>query len=170
MTSNGYNPYDVRLKCEVKPLCYNFSDVDAFFNLESTMKGLGVEVDKWVSCNRLVEEELVFAGDWMKDFAQDVPVLLDGGVQVLVYHGVWDYIVNWYGGIDWVSRLDWKYNKEWNAQKNTTWTVQDELAGFYQSYANLTFLQILGAGHLAPMDEPVNALEMIRRLTSGNGW
>merc|ERR1712110_459123 len=99
VTSTGVNPYDIREQCVVEPLCYNFSSVDVFFNLNSTMDALGVEVDKWTSCNRLVEEELVFAGDWMKDF------------------GEYDFIVNWYGGYDWMKALDWQYSKEWNAQK-----------------------------------------------------
>merc|ERR1712228_890138 len=170
VTSTGVNPYDIREQCVVEPLCYNFSAVDVFFNLNSTMDALGVEVDKWVSCNRLVEEELVFAGDWMKDFAEDVPILLDAGMRVLAYFGVYDFIVNWYGGYDWMKALDWQYAKEWNAQKNTSWSVNGDEVGFYQTYANLTFLQVLGAGHMVPMDQPKNALTMIKQLTIGNGW
>ena len=164
------NPYDIREGCKVPPLCYDFSDVDKFYNLESTIKGLGAEVEKWVECNRAVELELVFAGDWMKDFAEDIPVLLAGGKQVLIYHGIWDYIVNWIGGYYWVERLEWPHKKEWNAAKNETWTVDGKTAGFSQSFANLTFLQVLGAGHLVPMDQPENALDMIQRLITGQGW
>ena len=86
------NPYDIREKCKVPPLCYDFSNEDKFYNLDTTIKGLGAEKDKWGECNRVVELELVFAGDWMKDFAEDIPILLGGGKRVLVYHGVWDYI------------------------------------------------------------------------------
>eukprot|EP01083_Nonionella_stella_P291567 992039_1 len=170
VTSSGINPYDVRIKCEVQPLCYNFTNEDIFFNLKSTMNGLGAKVNKWISCNRVVEMDLVFAGDWMKDFAQDITVLLNDGMNVLVYFGVWDYIVNWYGGYDWMKKLDWQYNKQWNAQKNITWMVDNKVAGYYQTYANLTFLQVLGAGHMVPMNEPENALAMIQQLTVGSGW
>jgi len=55
-------------------------------------------------------------------------------------------------------------------QKNQTWTVDNDVAGYYQTCANLTFLQVLGAGHMVPMDQPVNALSMIQQLTVGNGW
>ncbi len=81
----------------------------------------------------------------MKDFAEDMTVLLDGGMQVLVYFGVWDYIVNWYGGYDWMKALDWQYNKQWNAAANKTWSFNTSVAGYYQTYANLTFLQVKGA-------------------------
>ena len=170
VTDSGINPYDVRIKCAVQPLCYNFTNENIFFNLESTIKGLGAEVNKWVSCNRLVEMGLVFAGDWMKDFAEDIPILLNNGMQMLVYFGVWDYIVNWYGGYDWMKALEWPYKTEWNAAKNETWSVNGNIAGYYQTYANFTFLQVLGAGHMVPMDQPVNALSMIQQLTVGNGW
>ena len=29
---SGYNPYDMRLKCEKLPLCYDFDNVDKFLN------------------------------------------------------------------------------------------------------------------------------------------
>merc|ERR1712003_506327 len=28
----GYNPYDMRIKCAVPPLCYDFSNVETFLN------------------------------------------------------------------------------------------------------------------------------------------
>ena len=69
-----------------------------------------------------------------------------------------------------MERLQWEHNAEWNKAKNETWTVDGKTAGFSQSYANLTFLQVLGAGHLVPMDQPQNALDMIQRLITGEGW
>ena len=29
---SGYNPYDMRIKCEVPPLCYDMSNVDKWLN------------------------------------------------------------------------------------------------------------------------------------------
>ena len=29
---SGYNPYDMRIKCEKFPLCYDFSNVETFLN------------------------------------------------------------------------------------------------------------------------------------------
>ena len=93
--SGKYNPYDIREPCNVEPLCYNFTNENVFYNLDSTMKGLGVDqahVKKWIDCNRFVELGLVFAGDWMKDFADDIAILLGDGKQILVYFGIWDYV------------------------------------------------------------------------------
>ena len=29
---SGYNPYDMRIKCEKLPLCYDFSNVETYLN------------------------------------------------------------------------------------------------------------------------------------------
>ena len=31
-TLSGYNPYDMRLKCDVPPLCYDFGNIDKYLN------------------------------------------------------------------------------------------------------------------------------------------
>lgn len=40
-------------------------------------------------------------------------------------------------------------------------------AGYYRSAQGLTMLQVLGAGHMVPMDQPVNALDMLTRFLDG---
>ena len=67
----------------------------------------------------------------MKDFAEDIPLMLANDIQVLVYSGEYDYIVNWYGGYAWVNDLEWEYRDEWRKASNQTWMVNDTLAGYY---------------------------------------
>lgn len=82
----GLNPYDIREPCKVKPLCYDFSDVDDFLGLASTKEALGVDPSReWSSCNFTVNS--MFASDWMKSMEYNVPALLDLGVRVLIYAG-----------------------------------------------------------------------------------
>jgi carboxypeptidase C (cathepsin A) len=83
----GLNVYDVRIKCAVPPLCYNFSNVDAFLAQPEVEAALGVTGRAWVDCNRMVDLELIFAGDWMLNLATEVPALLASGVRVVVYSG-----------------------------------------------------------------------------------
>lgn len=68
---SGKNPYDISKKCEVKPLCYDFSNITKFLNLESTRKALNVsdKSPKWESCNMSIN--MMFRKDWMGDFAPD---------------------------------------------------------------------------------------------------
>ena len=35
-TLSGYNPYDMRLKCDVPPLCYDFGNIDKYLNRYET--------------------------------------------------------------------------------------------------------------------------------------
>ena len=66
--STGLNPYDIRVPCGENDLCYNFTNIDIFLNLESTRQALHVseEVEKWQSCNNAVN--IMFVSDWMKNF------------------------------------------------------------------------------------------------------
>jgi len=169
VTLTGINPYDIREQCTYPPLCYNFQNVDDFFNEQSTIQALGAEKN-WVECNRIVELDLVFAGDWMLDFQQDIPPMLADGITGLIYHGNEDFIVNWIGGYDWVSHLEWPYKSQWNKAPNITWIVNGQDAGSYKTYAGLTFLKVLNAGHMVPMDQPYNALQMIQQVTIYGGF
>lgn len=53
----GLNPYDIRKECGDSSLCYDFTNLDVFLNLDSTREALHVseKVDKWVSCNTAVD-------------------------------------------------------------------------------------------------------------------
>ena len=53
----GLNPYDIRLECGDSSLCYDFSNLDIFLNLDSTRQALHVSdnVKEWVSCNTAVD-------------------------------------------------------------------------------------------------------------------
>merc|ERR1712151_880720 len=63
----GYNPYDMRIKCEKPPLCYDFDKVETFLNTPSVQKALGVK-KTWTSCNKAVTIAFAYAGDWMKNW------------------------------------------------------------------------------------------------------
>ena len=40
---SGMNPYDMRVKCAVPPLCYDFSNVGKFLARPEVLKALGVD-------------------------------------------------------------------------------------------------------------------------------
>jgi carboxypeptidase C (cathepsin A) len=101
----GVNVYDVREQCQDPPLCYDFSLVNEFLAQPYVQQALGVVGRTWTSCNRFVELVLTFAGDWMLNYADDVPLLLANNVNVLVYSGEYDFICNWYGGNAWTHAL-----------------------------------------------------------------
>ena len=121
----GLNPYDIRKQCEVPPLCYDFSAVSDFLNLESTKRALHVDEKHshaWESCNYGINMKfhavrtllalllgmvvrnshvctlfLDLQQDFMKDFSGYVAELLDAGFPALIYTGDVDFICNYIG-------------------------------------------------------------------------
>jgi len=160
----GVNLYDVREQCKIDPLCYNFSGVENWVKLPDVKKALGTGEHPWRECNRITELKLVFAGDWMLNFADDIPELLAANISVLVYAGEYDYICNWLGNSMWVDRLDWPGQGSYRASKNQTWTVDGTVAGTFKSAEGLTFLKVKDAGHMVPLNQPKNSLDMLSRV------
>lgn len=156
--TTGINPYDMRIKCEYGNLCYNFTQVEAYLNNADVQKAIGVN-RKWESCNMVVNK--LFQGDWMKNYQDQIPDLLDAGVRVLIYAGDVDFICNWLGNKAWTLDLDWKGHKAFNAAQDVEWNIQGTAAGKIRSAQNFTFLQVYQAGHMVPMDQPEAALQML---------
>uniref|UniRef100_A0AAQ5XFV4 Carboxypeptidase n=1 Tax=Amphiprion ocellaris TaxID=80972 RepID=A0AAQ5XFV4_AMPOC len=91
------------------------------------------------------------AGDFMKPVVDIVDLLLNAGVNVTIYNGQLDLIVDTMGQEMWVKRLQWKGLPSFNQLR---WTPLDDPASpgitgaFYKSYKNFAFYWILKAGHM----------------------
>lgn len=165
--NTGLNPYDIRKPCE-GDLCYDFTNIDVFLNLESTREALHVsdEVKEWKSCNTAVN--VMFVQDWMRNFQTNLIPLLEDNIRVLIYAGDVDYICNWMGNKAWTIDLAWSGHKEFAAAKDTAWYYGSGVDGGLVRSApalkgdgSLTFLQVYEAGHMVPMDQPEAALSML---------
>jgi len=162
-----FNVYDIREPCASPPLCYDFSQSDTLLNDAETQKTLGTTGRKWVECDRLVHTALL--GDWMTNLMPQVASILDDhDVQVLVYSGDKDWICNWRGGEAWTAATKWASKKEFNAAEYVEWKVDGEAAGDMRQYGDLHFLRVYDAGHMVPMDQPVNALAMLKMFVNGD--
>ena len=161
--ANGWNVYDMRIKCGDSALCYDFSNVRKYLNRDDVRAALGVTDprDVWEECNNGVNAGLAF-GDWMLDYSKMLPELLESGIRVLVYAGDVDYICNWLGNRAWTLALQWKGGDAFRAATDEEWTAGgDGRAGVVRSAKGLTFLQIHEAGHMVPMDQPKRSLRMV---------
>jgi carboxypeptidase C (cathepsin A) len=154
----GMNPYDMRLKCEKPPLCYDFEEIDIFLNNPSVQQQIGVR-SKWESCNFQVNLQFIF--DFMKDYQQLIPQLLEDNIQVLIYVGDQDFICNWIGNKHWVLDLDWSGKDGFRKASDVVYKDShgDDI-GLIRKHRNLSFLQFYKAGHMVPMDQPEKSLEM----------
>ncbi|KAI9297692.1 hypothetical protein K502DRAFT_363093 [Neoconidiobolus thromboides FSU 785] len=161
---SGMNPYDVRRKCGDNDLCYDIiNDLESYYNLPHVMRELGVKVDKYESCSNSVNTGFTITGDLMYPFVRDIPILLSGGIKVLVYNGDADFICNWIGSKAWTVNLEWPGHDQFSNKKDKTWINEKtgKPAGEVRSHEHFTFLRVFNAGHMVPYDQPENALEMV---------
>jgi len=165
----NFNVYDIRVKCGPNPLCYNFNGVAKLFNQASVKTALGVTGHSWTQCNTGVYEDLIT--DFTQNLEVLIPGLLKGGIQILIYSGVDDFICNYYGGRNWTTAMVWPGQTQFNATAYQNWVgPSGQVAGEVKSFQNFTWLQVLNSGHMVPMNQPVNALDMLNRFTRGVGF
>ena len=158
-TSPTFNVYDIRKPCTKPPLCYDFSNMENFIAREDVRAILGVGKRPWTSCDMTVHTLLL--GDWVTNLQPNVIEVLDAQVEVLVYSGDKDWICNWRGGEAWTHKLEYTGKDEFNQLDYTAWKVDNVEAGQVKSAQGLTFLRVYDAGHMVPMDQPKNALQML---------
>ncbi|XP_067403513.1 retinoid-inducible serine carboxypeptidase [Emydura macquarii macquarii] len=111
---------------------------------------------------------LHMAEDFMKPVIYIVDALLAANVNVTIYNGQLDLIVDTMGQEAWVRKLKWPQMKQFNRQKWKALYVSPEstdTAAFHKSYENLAFYWILKAGHMVPSDQGDMALKMVRMVT-----
>ncbi|KAL6074662.1 Carboxypeptidase [Balamuthia mandrillaris] len=160
----GYtpNPYNWKIPCEHGNLCYDFDAVIKFLAQPSVKKELGVEGHDWSTCNMAVHTYLL--GDWISNLDVHIPNMLANKYRVLVYSGMLDFICNWVGGDMWTEALEWPGQQAFNKQNFTDWKVSGSVAGHVKSEQGFTWLKVEDAGHMVPMDQPKNALDMLKRF------
>merc|ERR1712129_133613 len=95
--------------------------------------------------------------------------LLEHNMKVLIYAGEYDYICNWRGNYAWLEGMSWSGQSDFKSATNATWNGPGgNAAGYLKSAKNLSFLKVLNAGHLSPMDQPANTLQMVQEFTKGS--
>eukprot|EP01017_Pseudomicrothorax_dubius_P039852 TRINITY_DN6168_c0_g1_i4.p1 TRINITY_DN6168_c0_g1~~TRINITY_DN6168_c0_g1_i4.p1 ORF type:complete len:439 (-),score=84.20 TRINITY_DN6168_c0_g1_i4:144-1460(-) len=165
-TPDKFNVYDIRIPCEVPPLCYNTSSIDVFLQRADVQTALNVTGRKWLDCNTM--PYVALSNDNLYDLSNSVTYLLENNVSVLVYNGDRDFICNWRGGEAWTNKLKWAHSEEFKNANYTDWIANGKYFGQYKKVDKLTFLRVFQAGHMVPMDQPEAALAMfdlfIRRL------
>ena len=170
----GLNPYDIRIKCAVPPLCYDFSDVTSFLDQPSVQKAIGVDGSpqtQWQSCNMTVNSQ--FSADWMKNYQQFAGDLLGNNTRVLIYAGDVDFICNWLGNQAWTLALEWSGKAAFNAEGMHDWNGghgAEAPSGQARSSGPFTFLRVYDAGHMVPLDQPEGALDMVNNFIFNGKW
>ncbi|PIK36944.1 putative retinoid-inducible serine carboxypeptidase [Apostichopus japonicus] len=114
------------------------------------------------------QSENVFAKqavDFMKSVQDIVDDLISNtSLEVVVYSGQLDLIVDSIGTEAWVNNLKWSGLSTWNATQWQSVKVNEQRTGFYKTFKNFSFFWILKAGHMVPADAGETALKMVEMV------
>lgn len=167
--SGGVNVYDIRT--------YGDYDITAYIKyveqpyVKQLMHTVGV---KYYDSNPIVWNNLY--ADIAKSVRYKVEALLDcptRKIRVLLYNGQYDWLVNYMGAAKWIDGMKWHGSKGYLNDEGLgrkPWTIDQQVVGYVHQYDNLIQIVVNGAGHLSPMNQPRNVLEMIRTFTSNRDF
>lgn len=107
--------------------------------------------------------------DFMKPVVDSVDMILinESYIDVNVYTGQLDLIVDTIGTLQWIERLKWPGLNGFNkAPKKSINFGGTRTGGFVKSFKQFSFFWILKAGHMVPADAPITALQMVDMILS----
>jgi serine carboxypeptidase 1 len=108
---------------------------------------------------------LELKGDFMLPVVDQIDYLLNyTNLQIVVYSGQLDLIVDAIGTEKWINSLKWSGLPSFQNAQKTPLTGPAGNTGFFKTYKNLTFFWILKAGHMIPMDAGDTALQMLLQV------
>jgi carboxypeptidase D len=100
---------------------------------------------------------------------QEIVELLDAGLNLLFYNGVYDLVCNHVGNEKALDHLEWKHQSEFLLAEGYAWASSDgNIAGYIRAYENLLFLKVLNTGHMVPWDQPLASFDMIKTFLFHN--
>ena len=141
---------------------YYLSGVKKWFRLNSTKELLNVpsSID-WKLFNPVTIDK--FGPYRMLSKIQYFPYVLEN-IKVLVYSTQYDVLVPLTGVQEMLSKVNWTHINDFMKSKKEFWKVENELAGYVQSYDNLTFLLFLETSFFCTYNKPSYARDMIYKF------
>ncbi|KAE8297096.1 Lysosomal protective protein [Larimichthys crocea] len=145
------------------PPCINSTAQMNWLNRGDVRKALHIPdiLPPWDICNDAVGGNYTRLYPTVKDVYLK---LLSLKLRVLVYNGDTDMACNFLGDKWFVEDLGLKPTTDYQS-----WIYDDQIAGFYEQYGNITFLTVKGAGHMVPQWAPGPAFHMFQSfITNGS--
>ena len=101
----------------------------------------------------------------MKSTKDLVEVLLEKGLPILLYQGMYDVKDGPSGTEDWMRSLNWSHIKAFWEYERSIWKHNGVLAGYIRSLSNLAHVVFVSAGHQVFCFDPSNC-----RFLNGNNY
>ncbi|KAJ6226176.1 carboxypeptidase y [Anaeramoeba flamelloides] len=142
---------------------YDFNPGIKYFNDEAVKKKFGAN-SNWNLCYN-VSRKAMYA-DFCQSIKPLVDVLIQAGYKALFYNGQFDLAINSMGSNAWINNINWNGKQNYYNTPNKIWKTDNKISGYVKNYKNLYRIIILAAGHMSPIDQPKNLLDMITRFTT----
>ncbi|KAF3760867.1 hypothetical protein M406DRAFT_99401 [Cryphonectria parasitica EP155] len=168
-----YNMYDVRLK-DTYPSCGmnwppDLKSVTPYLRRKEVTEALHINPAKntgWTECSGAVSGN--FRASNSRPSVQILPELL-AEVPVLLFSGAEDLICNHLGTEALIGNMKWNGGKGFELSPGTwaprrEWTFEGEVAGFWQSARNLTYVLFYNSSHMVPFDVARRSRDMLDRF------
>ena len=168
MYSGGVNVYNTRYYYD-----YTADNVLSTFLTSAAFIGRlrpGL-VPSWVSYGQQGGQVFSYMGkSFMRDGIHQVQKMITAGVQVNIYGGQVDLIVDGLCIQGWLEKLSWRELAKFQSAPRVPFYADDwnNVAGWLQSYKNVHYWQINGAGHMVPLDQPASALLMMKSIVQNS--
>lgn len=135
-----------------------------FMNESATKQALHLPVSfEFYSQKKFVFGHLYL--EFLQSAAHLFPRILNSHVKVLLFQGQMDLREGIMSQTQWINSIDWTGQSGYlNAPRHHWLTKSGNLAGFITRYNELSKYELLNAGHLAAMDQPVVVLEMMENF------
>lgn len=98
------------------------------------------------------------------DYSGTLARALEKGIRVTLYYGMQDTACNYIGGFTTASSLEWTGKQGFNEAKLEDLMIGGIPTGSVKAHGGLTWIQIEGAGHMVPINNPPAAFYAISTL------
>jgi carboxypeptidase C (cathepsin A) len=118
----------------------------------------------YTDCDDTIYSAFYFSRDYVyRDFHAQLGELLDAGVRVALVCGDVNWLYNWMGGEAMALVISHKGKDAFGKTEYEPFLVDDEVVGETKEFGNLSFTRVYDAGRIVPVDQPVAALELLKR-------
>jgi len=155
------NPNDIRDKVGY----YEIGEIEKYIQLEDTRKLLNVNMRTYGICNGTIYNKFLY--DMYYYPLDDLKFSVDSGISVMLYHGEYDAVCNWHGGLLVTDELKWEGQKTYKNLALKPMILNGRFGGEYKSYKNLAFVKVKDAGHFSPYNQPEFTLDLLNWPIAG---
>lgn len=156
---------------------YDFSVVDEFINRPDIKQAINVglvdyQPNEFNNVN-LREEDRKVEYNLKRDIMQSVTAWLSELLKhykVFLFNGQSDILCGYPLSENFLKKFKFDGAEEYKVAERHIWRVDNEIAGYVKQAGKLTEIVVRNAGHYIAIDQPKWVLDILTKLTSGEGF